>query len=130
MSPAICSPDIERARKDRPGLALTEVADAVYSYYVERDYPTALAEVGRVLERDANDVERLAVGLDRNVEHGDRVAGGYRARQRSDAHLGRTALVVGARHGPPGTAEDQGRQVNLGQAAIGEVHVHFEDILS
>jgi len=36
----------------------------------------------------------------------------------------------GRRDGARGAAEAQGRQVNLGQAAIGEVHVHFDKELA
>ncbi len=52
--------DIDQVRREAPGLPAADIAEAYYIYYVELDYPRALATVDRVLAADPNNAEALA----------------------------------------------------------------------
>ena len=53
--------DIDQVRREAPGLSEADVAEAYYIYYVDLDFPRALATADRVLATEPNHPEALGV---------------------------------------------------------------------
>ncbi len=51
--------DLAQLRREAPDLVELGVADAIHTYYIERDYPGALAGIEKVLTRDPTNREAL-----------------------------------------------------------------------